>query len=228
MSQDLRLVIFDVDGTLIDSEAHILAAMHRAFESQSVPLPPQREMVSKIGLSLPLVFAELLPDGDAVLIGRLIEAYKTAFSELRESGNAAVNSPLFPGAAELIATLFAEPETILGIATGKSRRGLDAALAHHDLERYFFTVQVADSHPSKPHPSMVETAMSDAGVSSERTIIIGDTSYDMEMGLAAGVTCIGVTWGNHDPEKIAAAGAHAMVESFSELAEILSEIGQEK
>lgn len=221
MTADLRLIIFDVGGTLVDSQNHILAAMRGAFDREGLALPDRQKILANVGLSLPLAFADLLPGVDAAIIDRLTSAYKHSYAELRVTGDDVALSPLCPGAAETLQYLASEPETLLGIATGKSLRGLDFFLKAHAMDRLFQTKQVADFHPSKPHPAMVMAAMAAVGVDCNQSLMIGDTSFDMEMGRAAGVRCIGVTWGYHERDRLRAAGAHEIVDCFSGLNRLL-------
>ena len=147
----------------------------------------------------------MLPDAEPDVHVALAEDYKRAFQRLR--GDGLVEEPLYDGVAELIDALEADG-WLLGVATGKSDRGLALCLEHHGLAGRFVTLQTADRHPSKPHPSMIEPAMAEAGAAPETTLMIGDTSYDMAMARAAGVTAIGVAWGYHDAEELTRAGAH--------------------
>ena len=187
---DLRLILFDVDGTLADSQGAIVGAMTGAFTALDLPVPARDEILSIVGLSLPQAIAQLVPDLDADLQAAVVEGYKSSYKSSRLAHGAG-HSPLYPGAADVLATLHEVPEYLLGVATGKSQRGLDALLDAHGLNM-FVTRQVADHHPSKPHPSMVMTAMAETGVAPEHTVMIGDTSFDMDMGRAAGVTTIAV------------------------------------
>lgn len=193
---NLRLVIFDVDGTLVDSQGDILGAMTEAFGSEGLERPTREAILGIVGLSLPQAFARLVPDVGAVQRTRLVESYKSSYAELRMRGGPEA-SPLYPGIPALLDKLSAQSDVLLGIATGKSRRGLTALLDSHGLSRRFVTKQVADDNPSKPHPGMLFTALDEAGVEPEHAIMIGDTSYDMEMARAAGIARIGVTWGYH-------------------------------
>ncbi len=197
----LRLVIFDVDGTLVDSQGDILCAMSAAFESEGIERPAREVILSIVGLSLPQAFTRLTPEVDAVVRTRLVESYKNAYADLRLRGGPEA-SPLYPGIPELLDRLSAEDETLLAVATGKSRRGLTALLQSHGLTNRFVTTQVADDNPSKPHPAMLFNALQDAGVEAERAVMIGDTSFDMEMAQAAGIASIGVTWGYHPRETL--------------------------
>lgn len=221
MSAPLRLVLFDVDGTLVDSQGSIVSAMTACFSAAGLPVPARPDILSIVGLSLPNAMARLAPDLDGQALGGLVEGYKQAYHEQRLQQGAA-SSPLYPGAREVITSLHAIPEMLLGVATGKSQRGLDALLAAHDLDRYFVTRQVADHHPSKPHPSMIETALEETGVAAGDTVMIGDTSFDMEMAAAAGVTGIGVSWGYHHHSALTA--ADHVIDRFEHLPDLLASI----
>jgi phosphoglycolate phosphatase len=199
-----RLAIFDCDGTLVDGQHSICAAMTRAFEGAKLAPPPRHLILDIVGLSLVPVIARLLPDADPDLHSAMAERYKTAFHDLRTEGE--VSEPLFDGIAALIERLDAEG-WLLGIATGKSDRGLSLVLAAHGLTHRFVTLQTADRHPSKPHPAMLVQAMADAGAEPANTVMIGDTSFDMEMAVAGAAKPLGVGWGYHAPAVLTAAGA---------------------
>ncbi len=222
MTTPLRLVIFDVDGTLVDSQGDIVAAMAAAFASVGLPLPMRETLLSIVGLSLDVAMPVLAPDADDVVHAQLVQAYKDSYMTLRAETGAAQSSPLYPGALDTLKALNAVPDLLLGVATGKSRRGLDKLIEGHALEGLFITQQVADFHPSKPHPSMVLQAMADAGVSADNTVMIGDTSFDMDMAAAAGVRGIGVNWGYHDREKLK--NAHLVIDAFSGLIPALNDV----
>jgi len=211
---DLRLVIFDVDGTLVDSQAEIMAAMAMAFASEGLPMLDRATVLSIVGLSLAEAFATLCPDSDTTQQTRLVQAYKDAFNDLRGTDGKAELSPLFDGAREAIMALHAQDEILLAVATGKSKRGLDKMIERHSFEGMFVSQQVADFHPSKPHPAMVLAALSDTGVDPARAVMIGDTTYDMDMGRAGGVGTIGVSWGYHD---IADLNADVIIDNFAAL-----------
>ena len=200
-----RLALFDCDGTLVDSQHNIILCMDDAFHRAGLPVPEREETRRIVGLSLIPAMQVLAPDADAELIVQLAEDYKTAFQRLR--GNGLVEEPLFDGIVDALDTLAADG-WLLGVATGKSDRGLALCLAHHGLGDRFVTLQTADRHPSKPHPSMVYEAMADAGAAPESTVMIGDTSFDMAMGVAARARSLGVDWGYHDAQELVAAGAY--------------------
>ncbi len=200
-----RLAIFDCDGTLVDSQHNICRAMEDCFAAAGLA-PPERERTRRVvGLSLVEAMRAMLPEAEADFHVALAEDYKRAFQALRARG--LDEEPLYEGVAELVERLAADG-WLLGVATGKSDRGLALCLDHHRLAAHFVTLQTADRHPSKPHPSMIEQAMTDAGAAPETTVMIGDTSYDMAMARAAGVMAIGVAWGYHDAADLIRAGAH--------------------
>ena len=204
-----RLALFDCDGTLVDSQATICRAMEEAFAGARLE-PPGRPAIRRIvGLSLVPALAALLPDADAGFHVRLAEDYKAAFFRLRGAGLA--EEPLFEGIDEAIRALDARG-WLLGVATGKSDRGLNHVLERHALKHHFVTLQTADRHPSKPHPAMIAAAMAEAGACPETTAMIGDTSFDMAMAAAAGAHGVGVAWGYHAPEELTAAGACVVAE----------------
>lgn len=199
---DLRLVIFDVDGTLVDSQAEIMAAMEMSFAANGLPMLPRAKVLSIVGLSLDVAFRQLCPDADDVVQASLVQAYKDAFNALRGLDGNAEKSPLFPGALAVLDTLAGQDNTLLAIATGKSRRGLDKLLERYGLTGMFHSEQVADHHPSKPNPSMILTALSELGIGQRRAVMVGDTTFDMDMARAAGVAKIGVSWGYHPAEML--------------------------
>ena len=213
-----RLAIFDCDGTLVDSQANICLAMEDCFAGAGLEAPPRERTRRVVGLSLVEAMAAMLPDAQPHVHAALAEDYKLAFHRLR--GRGLVEEPLYEGMAALLDTL-EEEGWLLGVATGKSDRGLGICLGHHGLQRRFVTLQTADRHPSKPHPSMIEQAIADAGAAPETTAMIGDTSFDMAMARAAGVTAIGAAWGYHDAQELLAAGAHHIAAHPLEVADLL-------
>lgn len=217
---DLRLVVFDVDGTLIDSQAHILAAMNGAFTGLGLPVPDRDAILGLVGLSLEILMPRLAPTQSQATHAALVQGYKDAFVAIRKNKDAASLIPFFPGALDVVHNLHAEPETLLGVATGKSRRGLDKVLEGQDLSHRFVTQQVADHHPSKPHPSMLNACLADTGVDATRAVMVGDTSFDMEMAKAAGLFAVGVSWGYHDRAQLIA--ADVVIDRFEDLHEVLN------
>ena len=221
----MKLVIFDCDGTLVDSQRMICAAMRQAYEANNLSVPAREQLLAIVGLSLPDAFRRLAAtaNGDADHpVEALVTCYKNAFAELRSSVDHL--EPLYPGAREAVDMLAARPDMLLGIATGKSQRGVRAVLGRHGLAERFVTIQTSDDAPSKPHPGMVLAAMRETGVMPEDTVVVGDTVFDLEMARAAGVHAIGVAWGYHPAAALRAAGAHAMIAEFAELVPALDRL----
>jgi phosphoglycolate phosphatase len=216
-----RLAVFDCDGTLVDSAANICLAMERCFESHALACPPRPTIRRVVGLSLVEAVRTLHPEGAHEQHLALAEDYKRAFQTLRAEG--LVTEPLFDGIAGAITALDAAG-WLLGVATGKSDRGLAFCLDHHGLSPHFVTLQTADRHPSKPHPSMLHQAMADAGAAAASTVMIGDTSFDIGMAKAAGCLAIGVAWGYHDREELFAEGADMVAEHPTELIAMLERL----
>lgn len=223
-STPLRLVVFDVDGTLVDSQGQILRAMRTAFEDVGVAQPDRAAVRSIIGLSLPDAMALLAPTASDADRLRLVSGYKEAFAALRVAGGAEAASPLYPGARAALDALAEIDTLLLGVATGKSRRGLEHLLEAHNLRRFFVTTQVADDHPSKPHPSMLWQALSETGVAAGNAVMLGDTEFDMNMAGAAGVSALGVGWGYHPPDALRASGARDVLAGFADLSPALDTI----
>ena len=213
-----RLAVFDCDGTLVDSQATICRAMADGFAACGLPGPADAATRGIIGLSLVEAMAALHPTGTTAQHEVLTEEYKKAFFALRAAGLA--EEPLYDGISEAINDLD-ERGWLLGVATGKSDRGLKHILEHHGLHPRFVTLQTADRHPSKPHPSMLELAMAEAGAGPATTAMIGDTSYDMMMAKAAGCAAIGVAWGYHGSQELIEGGADVVAESPGALVAIL-------
>lgn len=214
----MRLAVFDCDGTLVDGQAAICETMERAFAAAGLPQPDRHSVRRMVGLSLPYALRELAPEADEEQRARAVEAYKEGYRALRLSG--ALQEPLYDGIAELIGRL-ASAGWLLGVATGKSDRGLHACLDTHGIKQHFITLQTADRHPSKPHPAMLEAALFEAGVSPADAVMIGDTSFDMEMACAARVRAIGVDWGYHEPHELLDAGASAVAGTMAQLEEMI-------
>jgi phosphoglycolate phosphatase len=215
-----RLAVFDCDGTLVDSGATIYSALKTSFEQNRFDVPPPSVSRRVIGLSLAEAMAALVPDAPAQQHAKLADDYKQAFMALRAAGK--VDEPLFDGVIELLDALEAEG-WLLAVATGKSDRGLRHCLEQHDIHARFVSLQTADRHPSKPHPSMVEQAIADCTAAPATTVVVGDTSFDMAMALAAGATAIGAGWGYHEPQELTAAGAVAVAARPLDILELIRE-----
>jgi len=211
----VKLVIFDCDGTIVDSQHAIVAAAVTAFEASGLAPPARADVLSIVGLSLHAAIERLAPEADERQRDVLVEGYKDAFQAARLARMH--EDPLYPYARDIILALGARADLALGVATGKSRRGVDILFERESLAPYFTTIQTADTHPSKPHPSMIHEAMAEAGAAAHETVMIGDTAFDIEMAAVAGVGAIGVDWGYHDVELLREAGADVIVSCWRDI-----------
>jgi len=216
------LVVFDCDGTLVDSQHAIIAAVRQAFGHHGLPLPADEAVRRIVGLSLPDALERLAGAECDVSPEALSGSYRKAFMNLRQQGGSR-NEALFPGIRECLDEL-GRHGFVLGVATGKSDRGLAATLAHHGIAACFASTHTADRHPSKPHPSMLEAVMADVGATPDETVVVGDTSYDILMARHAGARGLGVGWGYHPPQELRDAGAVDVAPDAGGLAGLLKDM----
>jgi phosphoglycolate phosphatase len=211
----LPLIVFDMDGTLIDTHGLIAESAAAAFTGAGLPAPTPAAVRQIIGLSLPVAIGRLAVGHDAVAVDDLVARYRAHLHASLELSSD--REPLFPGAREALDRLRNQPDTLLGIATGKGLAGVHRILAQHGLTDHFATLQTPDHNPSKPNPGMLKRAMAETGFSQIDTIMVGDTVFDIELAVNAGCQSVGVTWGYHDPGDLVRAGAGAMIDSYDEL-----------
>ncbi len=216
---DLSLVILDLDGTLVDSRQVIIDAMQLAAREVGLPQPSDNAVSRIIGLCLGQAIADLFPDVNADVHARIYSAFRA--EALRMRADPADPEALFDGAYEAVRTL-RESGYLLGIATGKARPGVDHFCTRYNMEGWFDTIQTPDLNPSKPHPSIIESAMAETGIPADRTAMVGDTVYDIEMAQNAGVFGVGVAWGNHPVYELERAGSHHIVEALEDLPEVIA------
>lgn len=216
MSQ--KLVIFDCDGTLVDGQHLIIDSMRVASERCDITFPGDDVVRRIVGLSLDYAIAQIYPTCSPEQHEQIQVQFIDYYRHLRATEQD--HEPLYDGILEMIHHLHDEGY-LLGVATGKSRRGLINTLKKFDVLERFITLNTADDGPGKPHPSMIHNALLDSGVEPEDAYMIGDTSFDMEMARAANVTAIGVSWGYHAPQELIRAGAHHMIDHISSLPDIL-------
>jgi phosphoglycolate phosphatase len=195
--------------------------MQQAYEAHKLTVPARERLLSIVGLSLREAFVTLAADENHP-IDSLADSYKAAFQVLRRSPQHL--EPLYPGARTALDLLATRDDVILGIATGKSQRGVAAVLGHHGLVGRFLTIQTSDDAPSKPHPEMVLAAMREVCVGPDDTVMIGDTVYDIAMARAAGARAIAVAWGYHTADALAAAGPETTISDYAELVPALDAI----
>jgi phosphoglycolate phosphatase len=221
MSRRLRLAVFDLDGTLVDSRHNITRAVLECAAVCGLTAPPLEIMPRVIGLSLDEALAQLFPAASPAQLIDLDKTYRACFIRYRTEPD--FDEPLFEGTQGLLTALDREG-ILLAIATGKARRGVDYVLNRHGLTGRFLSIQTPDVAPGKPHPGMVLQAMAEVGADSDATVVIGDTSYDILMARAAGAAAIGVSWGNHAAADLHAAGAHCLIDRMSDLFQAVHEL----
>lgn len=215
MRRRFELLVFDWDGTLMDSAAAISESLQAACADLGLPVPSSQRARYVIGLGLKDALRYVLPDLPEAEYPRLLDRYRVQFLQ-RDGG-----TTLFPGAAEMIRDLHADG-FLLAVATGKSRRGLDRALEETGLGDFFDTTRCADEGFSKPHPGMLEAVMDALVTPPAATVMIGDTTHDLEMANAAGVAAVAVTYGAHDRPALAACRPLAMIDELQGLRAWLS------
>ncbi|MCF6215667.1 MAG: HAD-IA family hydrolase [Emcibacter sp.] len=216
----MKLIIFDCDGTLVDGQHLILDAMGSACVACEVPYPGDEAVRQIVGLSLMDAIEICHPQENQKTHLALKDAFISRFQELRQRDED--QEPLYDGVRDMLEKLHGDG-FILGVATGKSRRGLTNTLKNHGLGDFFMTLNTADDGPGKPHPSMLINAMNEVGAEPENTVMIGDTTFDIHMALAAKVAAIGVSWGYHDRGKLIGAGAHHILDHISHIRQGLNE-----
>ncbi len=209
-----KFIVFDCDGTLVDSEYIIAEAMRRGFTAHGFEPIPREAVRRVVGLHLREAVATLAPHLSAAECDAVTESYKQAFYALRTEEDQ--REPLFDGVLPVLSTLRAAGHSI-GLATGKSRRGVDAVFKLHGLAEYFDVVKTADDGPGKPHPQILEDAMAKVGATPADSVVIGDTTFDMELAANARAHAIGVHWGYHEGHELTAAGAAHVLKAFDEL-----------
>lgn len=214
-----KLVLFDCDGTILDSVGIIHDSMVRTFSEAGYAAPVQSATRSIIGLTLDLAIARLLGRAVDGEVQTMTARYKQHFHKLYARPD--FEQSLFPGMAELVNGLAARDDVVLGIVTGKSRRGMEMFFDKHGFREHFVTVRTADDCPSKPHPAMVLECCAETGFEPIDSVVIGDSVFDMEMAKAAGAGAIGVAWGYNDVPLLRNAGADAIAATADELTRML-------
>jgi phosphoglycolate phosphatase len=209
----LKLIIFDFDGTLVDSRSLILESHRIVFAEFRLPAPSPADSLALVGKSLDVILTQLA--GPTAPVLEMVRAYDLLLPQLR--ADPAFAEKPFDGVAELLRELSSTTNTVLGIATGHRSDTIAPALEALQWNGFFRTIQAADMAPSKPHPGMLLQALAATGATPENAIFIGDTTFDIEMARAAQLRSIGVGWGYHQPEQLMAAGAHRVAKAVDEL-----------
>jgi phosphoglycolate phosphatase len=216
----MRLIIFDMDGTLIDSVGLIVETVTAAFSAINEPVPTETAIRAISGITAREAMGILAPSASPARVAEILDSYRAHY---RERAGVA-REPMFQGALDALDRLQRRKDTILAVATGKGYQGAVTLLQRHNILERFHSVETPDHNRGKPDPQMIETAMEKAGASRAETVMIGDTVHDMRMAKAAGVKAIGVAWGYHTVFDLNEAGADAIIESFGELDTAIDEV----
>jgi phosphoglycolate phosphatase len=219
MSKGFELLVFDWDGTLMDSEARIVACMRAAITDLSLSPRDDASIRNIIGLGLTEAIKHLYPGTDLAFATAMIDRYRYHFLTADPT-----RSELFEGAAETLQTL-ADAGYLLAVATGKGRVGLDKVLDETGLGRLFHATRCADETFSKPHPLMLEQVMDELGVEPQATLMIGDTEYDMQMANNARTAALAVSYGVHERERLLQHQPLHCIDAITELTEWLEVFG---
>ena len=211
------LILFDCDGTLMNGGVVVAEVMKETFVNMGMKPPSSSDVFRLIGLNLDIVIQRLGVEDENIHI--FVSEYKKNMLQRREKGP--LYEPLYDGVLGLLQKLSHQPHLLLGVATGKSLRGLMLALKHHEIDRYFTVFRTPDHGPGKPDPFMITDAAKSLGITSERTMMIGDTSFDMKMACAAHAKAVGVSWGYHSAEHLFGNGAGYVAADTRELYEII-------
>ncbi|MBC6981953.1 HAD-IA family hydrolase [Caulobacter sp. 17J80-11] len=210
----LKLAVFDVDGTLVDSRQTILRAAVEAARDVGLPEPRYDAVRQIVGLSLHEALRVLAPQLTDAELAEFVARFQASFSRMHAEPG--FKEPLYEGAERTLRRL-EKDGWLIAMATGNSRRGVERLLANHDWSRLFVSTHCASDGPGKPHPAMLLEAMKASGCEPRQTVMIGDTGHDIRMALNAGTRAQGVGWGFHTPDEVWAAGAHHVANDFDEL-----------
>jgi len=219
----VKLIIFDFEGTLVDSRSLIWESHRIVFSGFRLPPPSPIESLALVGKTLDIILTELA--GPTAPIRDMVKAYDLLLPQLR--ADPAFAERPFDGIAELLRDLSSRPNAVLAMATGHTSLTVAPALAALQWHGLFRTIQAADMAPSKPHPAMLLQALQTTGIGPQDAVFVGDTTYDMEMARAARVQSIGVGWGYHGAGQLAAAGANRLAATVEELGGYLRDFSQD-
>lgn len=213
----MRLIIFDFDGTLVNSQDMIITAYQNAAQIQRLPKPEKSVILKTIGLSLKESIEKIFPDLSEEEVKHLKHHFQTSFLNIRDSDSVQSLSHVYPGAIPFLENLSKCSKNVLAIASGKAFAGLRFDLNLHKLGRFFSNIQSSDSHPSKPDPSMLRACLSETGIKPSNAIMVGDTAYDIQMANSVSVKSIAVTWGYHSLRLLEKEKPDFIANSFEEV-----------
>lgn len=212
---EIKFITFDVDGTLIDSQEMIVRCLQLACRDLSIDCPPSRaQLLSGVGLPLAEAVPKAIPHIDPARISEFVTAFRVHYDVLKYQVLELM--PLFPGVREMLDEL-RRKNYQLGIYTSKIKSGLDIVLDQHHIRDYFINIKTPDDGPGKPDPFLLNRAMAELNVMPENTIFVGDSTYDMLAGRAAGAGTLAVSWGYHTPQQLIDAGAQRVIDSVADI-----------
>jgi phosphoglycolate phosphatase len=217
MNKRYELIIFDWDGTLMDSTARIVSSLQQSAISAGLKMPSAEQAKQVIGLGLQEGFAVLFPEADKKDAELVAEHYRHEFVYLNTTAH-----DLFTGVIEWLEDA-RRNQLLMAVATGKSRAGLDRELTKHSMHHHFVTTRCADECFSKPHPQMINEILNETGMDPEQAIMIGDTTFDLDMANAAGVDSLGLIQGAHSKDQLLSSAPIAIVDSFNDAASWLND-----
>ncbi len=218
MPNNLKLALFDYDGTIVDSAIMIVKGAIEAFRMCGLPDPDPEKVRQNIGKPLSIALDEYMPTGFNVTPEQISQAYRSWYAEQGRLG--LQHEPLYPGLVNLFHELKAN-KWLIGIATNKSRIALNNGLSKHNLSKIFDITLSTDENLPKPNPEMAINAMKELGVERKCCVMIGDTINDIGLGVNAQITSVGVTWGYNNRELLSSAGANYLVDDASQLSKLM-------
>lgn len=217
----MRLIVFDCDGTLVDSQQTIITATESALESHDFPAPERRDILYAVGLPVDVAMRRHAPDATEDQIINMLDVYRDTYQQLVQQDDR--GQVMFDGMHAQIVELGAMDDTLMGIITMKSRRGLERVVDAYDIRKYFQVLKSADDGPGKPNPDLMLDAMRETGVTPAQAVMIGDTSFDIMMAKAAGAQAFGVGWGYQTVDELEESGADAIAATPGELKALLAD-----
>ncbi len=216
----MRLIIFDCDGTLVDSQQTIITATETALSAYDFAPPSRRDILYAVGLPIDVAMRQHVPQASDEQIVNMLDVYRDTYQQLSQQDDR--GQVMFDGMHEQIVELGEMDETLLGIITMKSRRGLSRVVDAYDIRGFFQVLKSADDGPGKPAPDLMLDAMAETGMTPDQTVMVGDTSFDVMMAKAAGTMAIGVGWGYQTVEELSDSGADEIANTPTELRTLLS------
>ena len=215
----MRLIVFDCDGTLVDSQQTIITATEAALGAHDFASPDRRDILYAVGLPVDVAMRRHAPEASDDQIINMLDIYRETYQQLVQQDDR--GQVMFEGMHEQIIKLGNMDDTLLGIITMKSRRGLERVVDAYDIRQFFQVLKSADDGPGKPNPDLMLDAIRETGVDASQALMVGDTSFDILMAKSAGTKAIGVGWGYQTVEELEESGADAIAETPEDLNDLL-------